>query len=437
MRRIYNGAQENDFAEFGGFIEQIVRRNKQLEAQNKQLAASMLIMMTKMSTMKSENGLYPSLSRQVSEFSTATSIESRRYELGDTLGFGRCAGARLGKELSKVNWDSFVSYPIPIAEFEKALLVHPGSQTYVIKNDGTLFVSKPQGMEEVKCPVKFTFLTGLHSYFAIDEDRKLWSWGLNQWNQLGRHLMRLDSEGDTKPRIIESLRNTRITQVAAFLNIATCVSEDSRLFIWGDCDELGLGSFSIPSRFESPTEITDNFNSPVLQVALGSAHLLVLCGDGLYAIGENESGQLGIGSKVDRPEFVKVETLNDKYITKIQCGAFCSAALTSNGEVYTWGRHVCGLEEDATNLPKLMEIDNVIDISVGEFHMLALDKDNHVFAWGLNKYGQCGVGLEDHHILTPTKLPGIEGCKILQLATGGTHSLVRYVSNNRQRLESV
>lgn len=70
---------------------------------------------------------------------------------------------------------------------------------------------------------------------------------------------------------------------------------------------------------------------------------------------------------------------------------------------------------------------NIIQVSGGENHTLALDDAGNVYAWGSNSDGQVGLGLPNHeHQATPKSLSEsgkLRGKKIVQIATGSDHSL--------------
>lgn len=67
-----------------------------------------------------------------------------------------------------------------------------------------------------------------------------------------------------------------------------------------------------------------------------SAMALTLDGK-VLSWGEGEDGKLGHGNRLtlDKPKLI--ETLKSKRIRDIACGSSHSAAITSSGELYTWG----------------------------------------------------------------------------------------------------
>jgi len=93
----------------------------------------------------------------------------------------------------------------------------------------------------------------------------------------------------------------------------------------------------------------------VKQVDFGGGHLLVLLQDGsVYSSGEGKEGQLGVGAKgmvmtksgssgsgsgsSSLPELVPVWPLKGIKVRNVSCGGHHSAAVTEEGDLYTWGR---------------------------------------------------------------------------------------------------
>lgn len=85
-------------------------------------------------------------------------------------------------------------------------------------------------------------------------------------------------------------------------------------------------------------------------------------------------------------------------VTKICAGTSISVALKSNGTVWTWGTNIQGLLGNGSNMtdsPIPVQVSgllDVVDISAGGSHVLALKSDGSVWAWGMNWSGQLGNG---------------------------------------------
>lgn len=94
----------------------------------------------------------------------------------------------------------------------------------------------------------------------------------------------------------------------------------------------------------SPTLIKFDGSFPVKKIATGRSHTLLLDADGdIYAAGSNQFGQLGLGengksskASTDHLSFKKVTFLTAS-AKDIGCGYEFSAAVTTEGKLYTWG----------------------------------------------------------------------------------------------------
>src|SRR6185503_2320680 len=81
--------------------------------------------------------------------------------------------------------------------------------------------------------------------------------------------------------------------------------------------------------------------SNVTAVAAGYNHTLALKSDGtLWTWGDNQYGQLGDGSTMDRKVPVQVTTLSN--VVAMAAGQYHSLAVTACGQVYAWGRNTNG-----------------------------------------------------------------------------------------------
>ncbi|XP_072898000.1 E3 ubiquitin-protein ligase HERC2-like [Hemitrygon akajei] len=71
---------------------------------------------------------------------------------------------------------------------------------------------------------------------------------------------------------------------------------------------------------------------------------------------------------------------------------------------------------------------NIIQVTCGNEHSLAVSKDGQVFAWGCNTYGQLGLGKKDTSFQNDMAVQTFSGIPVAQIAAGGEHSLALTVS---------
>lgn len=98
-----------------------------------------------------------------------------------------------------------------------------------------------------------------------------------------------------------------------------------------------------------------------------------------------------------------------------------------NGQQYQLGRKVMERFRLKTLDPRPLGLRHVKYIAAGENHNFALTKDGKVVSWGLNQFGQCGVSeeIEDGALVTkPTKVLLPEDVAVKMVAAGEHHSLL-------------
>ena len=79
-------------------------------------------------------------------------------------------------------------------------------------------------------------------------------------------------------------------------------------------------------------------------------------------------------------------------IVEISCGAHHTIALASNGGIYAFGSHMhgqlgIGFGKPVNYTPKRIEGLIARQVSAGDYHTAAISTDRTVFVWGSNKFG--------------------------------------------------
>ena len=138
----------------------------------------------------------------------------------------------------------------------------------------------------------------------------------------------------------------------------------------------------------------------------------------VYGTGLNNQGQLGLGTKSNVYTMQKTQfpLKSTPVIIKVASGTF-SGCLTSEGQIYIWGRGVFGEFLKPTLLSK--NDDYFIDIQINDGFGLCLDSQSNIYSWGENLNGQLGLGnLENKMGLTLVKK--LKGKNINKFSNGIT-----------------
>ena len=222
-----------------------------------------------------------------------------------------------------------------------------------------------------------------HSLF-ITSDGSLWTMGENQYGQLG--------DG--------SFNKTNLPQQIVAGGVTAIAGSGHSLFIktngslwgmgWNYQGQLGDGNpvTSPPYGIDQPEQIVAG---NVTAVSAGGQHSLILKSDGsLWAMGFNMFGQLGNGTfatsapfGVDVPEQIVASN-----VTAIAAGGNHSLFIKSDGSLWAMGQNQNGQLGDGTynntNQPEEIVTSNVTAIAAGNYHSLFLKSDGSLWAMGYN-----------------------------------------------------
>lgn len=197
------------------------------------------------------------------------------------------------------------------------------------------------------------------------------------------------------------------------------------------------GEMASPRRSHTATRLTDGrvlvaggyVDYPI--AVLSSAELFYAAGTAL-AWGRNGSGQLGDGTTAD--SHAPIQALLAGGVTAVSAGgAGFSLALDPDGSVWAWGNNALGELGNGTFTDSAVPVKvkdpsgqgflvDIVAVSAGFEHSLALDKYGKVYGWGSNDAGQLGA---DPATMDRYNLPReiISEWKVRAIAAGQQFSL--------------
>jgi alpha-tubulin suppressor-like RCC1 family protein len=271
---------------------------------------------------------------------------------------------------------------------------------------------------------------------AASPSKQVVSFGENIWGQLGNAGY---AESDPTPDAVTLPGATgRPTQVAVGEDHSIVLTSGGQIYTFGTG---GLGSGNRYSEFRSPVAIAlPGATGPPVRAAAGVSFSLVVTASGqLFTFGYDGAGQLGDGKRGyeedPTPEAITLPGATGPPV-RIAAGEYHSLVLTSTGQLYTFGDNHSGQLGNGTSdnaahpTPEAVTLPGatgrIVQIAAGWEFSLALTSSGQLYTFGNDEYGQLGNGTSDdapHPTPEAITLPGATG-SIKEIAAGKDHSLV-------------
>jgi alpha-tubulin suppressor-like RCC1 family protein len=252
---------------------------------------------------------------------------------------------------------------------------------------------------------------GQYHTLALKADGTVWSWGSNQFGQLGDGTTRQR----TTPQQVPGL--TDIIAVAAGQSHSVAVRADGTVWTWGRNGSGQLGDGTYTDR-NTPAQVPGL--QGVVDVVTGDHLTLALKSDGtVWGWGWNIYGELGDGTTTGRNTPVRVSSLTD--VVEIAEGM----ARKADGTVWAWGYNGSGRVGDGTTTTRTspVQVTGITDaVAIGSSGgtSYAIRAGGTVWAWGANNQGQVGDGTTTNRAL-PVQVPGLTD--VVAVTGGLYHSL--------------
>ncbi|KAL3634916.1 PH, RCC1 and FYVE domains-containing protein 1 [Castilleja foliolosa] len=203
------------------------------------------------------------------------------------------------------------------------------------------------------------------------------------------------------------------------------------VYIWGEVitpDNTG------PTRPDVllPKPLECNVVLDVHRISCGVRHAALVTKQGeVFSWGEENGGRLGhgVGKDVTGPRLI--ESLSSLNVDLVACGEFHTCAVTSSGELYTWGdgTHYAGILGHGTDIshwiPKriLGPLDGlqVAAVSCGPWHTALITSAGQLFTFGDGSFGVLGHG-DRVSVLYPKEVDSLLGLRTISVACGVWHT---------------
>ncbi|KAI5629860.1 X-linked retinitis pigmentosa GTPase regulator isoform 2, partial [Silurus asotus] len=260
----------------------------------------------------------------------------------------------------------------------------------------------------------------------ITEKGKLFMFGSNNWGQLGLG----EKISVSVPTCVKALKSEKVKLVACGRTHTLVYTSCGNLYAAGGNNEgqLGLGDFGERTSFQ----LVDFFTKrgPITTLAAGSNTSAAITQDGkLYVWGDNSEGQIGLGKEegTSTPRELNVGS----QVTWVSCGYYHSAFVTEDGALFTFGERDSGKLGLSTaqlsdhKAPQRVEGigERVLQVACGGSHTLALT-EKHLYSFGLGQFGQLGHGTFTFESHLPRAVEHFRRGRVKHIECGENHSAV-------------
>lgn len=271
---------------------------------------------------------------------------------------------------------------------------------------------------------------GENHSMALLDDGSVWAWGANDFGSTGQPPSTLEV---CQPAEV-SLPGCAVA-ISAGRHFSLALLADGTIYSWG-LDNYGQLGNDIALTNKYQAQKVDGITTAIA-ISAGGEHAMALLSGGTVKVwGKGSAGQMGNGTTVTaNPVPVTASATGFSDIVKIAAGYDHCMALKSNNDVYLWGENYNGqlgrgnppnpaYTSSAIPLKSSgMSGGNIIDISAGNQFSLVLRNDNKTRVCGANGRYEIGICRSTTKLPQPLFGPQIANAKDLWTPSTGSHTL--------------
>jgi hypothetical protein len=250
---------------------------------------------------------------------------------------------------------------------------------------------------------------------------ELWTWGNNYQGRLGNNT---GTGTNRSTPVTTSAGGANWKQVSGGNSHTAAIKTDGTLWTWGYNFNGRLGYNTATDRSTPVTTFAGGTNWK--QVTCGGSHTAAIKTDGtLWTWGLNSYGRLGDNTTTDRS--TPVTTFAGGTNWKQVAGGYAHTAATkTDGTLWTWGRNYYGQLGNNNTTQRLTPVTtfaggtNWKQVFGGYGHTAAIKTDGTLWTWGSNYDGQLGNNNTTQRLTPVTTFAG--GTNWKQVTCGGDYT---------------
>jgi hypothetical protein len=154
----------------------------------------------------------------------------------------------------------------------------------------------------------------------------VYSWGYNKWGQIGNESEELYV---LVPTLLKGFNGEKVKAISCGFKHSLALTMNGMVFKWG----------GNTSKEKSNKPVLIELKFVIKKISCGANHNLLLSNEGeIFVFGDNESGQLGIGDRVEQLEPKPIQIENEEFLDiSTHSRENISIVFCNNGSYYIWG----------------------------------------------------------------------------------------------------
>ncbi|KAJ6252259.1 regulator of chromosome condensation [Anaeramoeba flamelloides] len=271
---------------------------------------------------------------------------------------------------------------------------------------------------------------GFTHFFMETISGRLFVFGDNSFGKAGFNMSKKRIKTPTEITFFKE-RGLKIKSIFASCQMSIFLCQNGRLFTTGLSPFSHRGDLTTEEVKCEPHLELNKVSRAFL--GYGSHHFFYIRKGKLFGIGKNEVGQLGLSKSICEERITspnEIKTFNEEEIARIKkiCMGLLHSVLLLDKKVWSCGHKECsGLGKSVSIFTKISKLKNVniLKISTGMRHTIALSEENVFYGWGDSVCGQLGIQKNDW-IKLPKKFkkPKLEKNEIWTIYSGYFNSFV-------------
>ncbi|XP_059479657.1 RCC1-like G exchanging factor-like protein [Neocloeon triangulifer] len=260
------------------------------------------------------------------------------------------------------------------------------------------------------------------------------AFGNNSYGQCGRAVEEGEQYlGSHRVNCIDGVGDAAVRSVSCGQDHSLFINAKGELFAcgWGDDGQTGQsapGKLGRPSKVKGALEGVDVLKA----VSSGDCNLAINDSGDLFGWGNSEYGQLLQPNTTQVYSPIKLDLQEVGPVIDVAAGGSFCAVLNEKNQIWVWGFGLLGLGPKVVQIGKPQMIPETLlgqsdfawrktritSIQAGLFHLAAVSAEGDLFTWGRNKEGCLGLG---HTRDQPFPLRVAIGASVLKVSCGVDH----------------